>query len=408
MTREELRARGDRELAQQLLKDQTVARAIKQMEDQADRLGARRQLLATSLRLARGMAPEVDKVMDACQERLGMDASLETFVYPDATFNAAAVRPEGGRIFVMVSSSLLDDFETEELAFVVGHELGHHLFDHLSIPVAAVLEGEERLDPGTLLKLFAWKRYAEISCDRAGLVCAGGLEPSLHALFKVASGLRGDKVQVRLEPVLRQLADLQEEARRLSRADEPVRADWFSTHPFSPMRLKAAELFAASELMVEGGTSADVLEAQIQDLMDLMDPGYLQDRSEEAEAMRRLLFAGGVLLAVADGRVSKETLDALEELLGLGSVPTSVNPQAVREDLEIRVARVNELVPPLRRAQVIRDLCVVAQADGLVSDTETEILFDLAAAVEVDRGMVSCSLDSDVFQTAQMPTTGKE
>ena len=403
MRTDQLRARGDRDLAEQLLKDSTVIQAIKRMESQADRLGARHQLLATSLRLAPGMAPEVDEVMDTCRQRLGMDAPLETFVYPDATFNAAAVRPEGGRLFVMVSSSLLDDFETGELAFVVGHELGHHLFDHLSIPMAAVLEGKDRLDPGTLLKLFSWKRYAEISCDRAGLVCAGGLEPCLTALFKVASGLRGDRVQIRLEPVLQQLADLQEEARRLARTDEPVRADWFSTHPFSPMRLKAAELFAGSELMMEGGATADALEAQIQDLMDLMDPGYLQDRSEGAEAMRRLLFAGGVLLSVADGRVSKETLDALEEMLGLGSVPTSVNPQAVREDLQARISRVNELVPPLRRAQVIRDLCVVAQADGLVSGTETEILFELAAAVEVDRGMVSCSLDREGSDPSPLP-----
>jgi len=395
-------------LAEQLLKDRTVVQAIQQMEENADRVGARRQLLATSLRLARGMAPLVDQVMDTCRERLEMDAPLETFVYPDADFNAAAVRPEGGRMFVLVSSALLDNFEPDELAFVVGHELGHHLFGHLSIPVSAVLEAREHLDPGTLLKLFSWKRYAEISSDRAGLVCAGGLEPCLCALFKVASGLRGHRVKVDLEPVLRQLADLQEEARRLARSDEPVRADWFSTHPFSPMRLKAAQLFAASEVMTEGGASVDELEAQIQDLMDLMDPGYLQDRSEEAEAMRRLLFAGGVLLSAADGRVSKETLDALEEMLGLGSVPTSVNPEAIREDLAKRVARVNELVPPLRRAQVIRDLCVVAQADGLVSESETEVLFDLAEAVQVGRGMVSCSLDHDAASPSRVPTPAKE
>jgi hypothetical protein len=390
MPRLDLRAQGDIDLAQKLLSNIDVRRAKERFDKKADKLGARRQLLATALRLTPGMAPVVDGVMEACRDTLGLEPPLETYVYPDAAFNAAAVRPERGRVFVMVSSALLDDFEPGELRFVVGHELGHHLFEHHAIPVGAMVAGEERTDPGTMLKLFAWKRWAEISCDRAGLVCAGGLEPALHALFKVASGLRGSRVKIELEPVLQQLADLREEAQRMERADEPVRADWFSTHPFSPLRLRAAQIFAGSEMMQQGGTPLAEVEAQVQELMEMMDPSYLRARSESAEAMRRLLFAGGVLLAVADGKVSHETLSALEELLGAGSVPLQVNPDAVREDLERRVEAVRELVPPLRRAQVIRDLCIVAQADGVISQPETELLFGLADAVDVDRGVVRC------------------
>ena len=392
---DELRAQGDRDLAEKLLKNIDVRRAREKLEQEADKLGARRQLLATALRLSEGMAPDVDRVMKSCQETLGMDSPLETYVYPDASFNAAAVRPERGRMFVLVSSALLEEFEPGELRFVVGHELGHHLFDHHGIPVGAMLQGEERVDPGTLLRMFAWKRYAEISSDRAGLVCAGDLDSAVHALFKVASGLHGDRIKVQVEPVLKQLDDLREEARRMAGADEPMRADWFSTHPFSPLRLRAAQLFAASERMVEGGTPMSEVEEQVQDLMDLMDPSYLQDRSDEAEVMRRLLFAGGILLAAADGEVSQETLDELEELLGVGSVPSEVNPPAILEVLDRRVKAVREQVPPLRRAQVIRDLCIVAQADGVVTEAETTLLLKIADGVGVDRGTIYCVLPAE-------------
>ena len=57
---------------------------------------------------------------------------LELFVYPHASFNAAAVRPEKGRLMLMVSSALLEGFEADELRFVAGHEVGHYLFDHHS------------------------------------------------------------------------------------------------------------------------------------------------------------------------------------------------------------------------------------------------------------------------------------
>jgi len=393
--KDDLRAQGDRELAQKLLLDRAVQRAREAAEEQAKKVGARRHLLATALRLTEQMAPDITAIMESCRTILGLSSPLETYVYPDASFNAAAVRPERGRLFVMLSSSLLENFEPEELRFVVGHELGHHLFEHHSIPVGQMVNSEERLDPGTMLRLFAWKRYAEISCDRAGVVCAGDLEPAIHALFKVASGLGGARVKVRIDAVLEQLADLREEARRLARKDEPVRADWFSTHPFSPLRLRAAQLFAESEQMTTGGVAMAEVEEQVQDLMNVMDPSYLQERSDTAEAMRRLLFAGGVLLSVADGKVSTETLEALEELLGIGAVPREVRPEVVREDLERRVKAVKELVSPLRRTQVLRDLCVVAQADGVISEAETALLFEIADAVEVDRGVIRCTIPED-------------
>lgn len=50
-----------------------------------------------------------------------------------------------------------------------------------------------------------------------------------------------------------------------------------------------------------------------------------------------------------------------------------------------------KVVPPLRRAQVIRDLCVIARADGEVTGPEARILFEIADAVGVDRSLVTCT-----------------
>jgi Zn-dependent protease with chaperone function len=63
-----------------------------------------------------------------------VDGPLEIFVYPEPRFNAAAVKPEKGRLLLMVSSALLEGFEPDELRFVAGHEVGHYLFDHHAIP----------------------------------------------------------------------------------------------------------------------------------------------------------------------------------------------------------------------------------------------------------------------------------
>jgi hypothetical protein len=337
------------------------------------------------------MAPDVHEIMESCRRTLAIDAPVETYVYPSPVYNAAAVRPERGLLLVIISSSLLEAFEPPELKFVVGHELGHHLFEHHRIPVGALLAGAVPIGGSLALQLFAWQRYAEISCDRAGLVCAGGLEPSAHALFKLASGLRGDRIQIDIEQFLSQVQDLREEALRSASADEPARSDWFATHPFSPLRLRAVELAATSVLLKTDGITRAELENETQELMSLMDPSYLVEQSEAAEAMRRLLLAGAILIASASSNSKTEGLKEIERMLGPGSHPSDIKPEAMRQDLERRIARVNDVVPPLRRAQVVRDLCVIARADQKVDAQELQILEEIAQAVGVDPRLVPCT-----------------
>ncbi len=391
-TRDELQATGERAYVEQILEEPGIQDVIDKYDEQAEKAGARRHLLATSLRLTEQMAPDIHEMVDSCRKTLGIDTALEIYVYPELAYNAAAVRPEGGRLFVMFSAGLLEGFENDELKFVVGHELGHHLFEHHKIPTGALLPWAKQRSPGFVLRLFAWQRYAEISSDRAGMVCTGGLSPAARALFKLASGLRGDRVKIRVDQFLAQVGDLQKEYERLDTADGPVRSDWFTTHPFSPLRLWAIDAFAKSELIKKGGTPRKKLEQEVDTLIRIMDPSYLQEKSEMAEAMRRLLFAGAVLIAAADGELAEEALKALEKLLGPGSVPRNLNAEAIGEDLPRRIERANEVVPPLRRAQVMRDLCVIAGADEKVTENEKAVLFDLSEALSIDKELVSCAL----------------
>ncbi len=393
MSAQDLRAQADRDLAQRILADFAVKQMVERFAKESEKWGARRELLAMALRLSAEIAPDVDAIVTGCGGTLGLDAPVETYVYPGPLFNAAAARPERGRLFVLLSSSLLEAFEPDELRFVVGHELAHHLFEHHHIPVPYLLAAAPRLGPGMVLQLFAWQRYAEISADRAGVVCAGSLDAAARSLFKLASGLKSGRVQVHIEQFLSQVGDLREEVGRLASGDAPVRSDWFATHPFSPLRLRAAQLFADSTLM-QGAMPREELEMRTQDLLTLMDPSYLQERSDAAEAMRRLLFAAGVVLASTHGDLSEPALAALESLLGEGSIPSRPKPDVLRAELPRRSEDVKARVPPLRRAQVIRDLCLIACADRRMDDHERRLLVDIASAVGVDTSLVDATLAS--------------
>lgn len=394
--RMDLRAEGEAELERKLLEDAPLRRSIEDLEKRND-LGARRHLLATSVRVTRAMSPRLEALLDSCRQILGVTGEVETYVYPDPSFNAGCVRPEQGRVFVMLSSALLEAFDDEELRFVVGHELGHHLFAHHRIPVRLLTGEGTQTSAALAMQLFAWSRYAEISADRAGLVCAGGLEPVARALFKVASGLRGGLVQMRSEELLSQIGDMRSEldSQSVAEAAKP-RGDWFATHPFSPLRLHAARHFASSKDFVSTGSlTRPELEAAVAELMSLMEPTYLTDKSEVAELMRRLLLAAGVLVAAASGEIDPKERAALEKFFGAGSCAT-VNVEALRGDLPRRAREVREKVPLLKRQQVVRDLCLIARADGQVDEPERAVLLSTARELEVDAAFVERALRAEV------------
>ncbi len=366
-------------------------------ERHADQLETRRRLLSTAVRLTPALTPELFRTVDSCVEKLRVGTTVELYVQPSPHLNAACFRPEAGRVFLMFSSELLEAFDAEELAFVTGHELGHHVFDHHSIPVGLLLHGKSKVPPRLALQLFAWSRFAEVSADRAGLFCCGDLNAVARALFKLASGLRSGAAHIVMDALLAQVQDI--ESFGDATADAGPRADWFSTHPFSPLRLKTAKLFADSAIMRDGGVERDELERSTDAVMSLMEPGYLKEDTDAAIAMRRLLLAGAMVVAAASGGVSEAEVEAIEEFLGEGKVTRHLSVEALREDLPRRIQAVVDEATKSRRAQVLRDLCVIAKADGPATGDERReleaIARGLGLGVEIVCRTIDCSSELD-------------
>ena len=249
LTAADLRCRNDLSLAETLLKDRSVIRVNEQIakHEEGNPYSIRRRLLATSVRLSERMAPDLHAMARDCIDKLQMDTPLDLYSFASPQFNAMCFKPESGRLHVMFSSSLLEGFSENELKFVVGHELGHHVYRHHDIPIGFLLSGQQQTSPRLALSLFAWSRYAEISADRAGAHCAQDIEAVSSALFKLASGLTGKTIQFSLEDFLAQVDEMQVlDAETASAVNTAPKADWFSTHPFSPLRVKALQLYQRS------------------------------------------------------------------------------------------------------------------------------------------------------------------
>jgi hypothetical protein len=396
---------GDRDMLLSLMDDKQFMHVASEILEDAEPYNARKDLLKSALKLTPKLAPKVYDIINQCRDRLGLRAELELYVCPDVEFNAFCYPPVGGKYIIGVTSALLERFDATELAFVLGHEIGHALFMHHRFPVQFLLaHGEGHLAPVHAMRLYSWKRNAELSADRIGLLCARDFDAAARAFFKLSSGVTDNSLSFQLREYIDQFADL--EAEMAGTEVDPE--DWYSTHPFSPMRLKALDLFNRSETYqklcgkAEGGAeiAEEQLEFQIKKIMSLMEPTYLQDNTMLADLMRNFVFLGGWLVAAANGVIEESEVKALGSLLD----PKEVEPrlatmkdgdaEAVWGQIEEITEKLNILLPVVSKLNVIKDLTVIAGADGSVDDTELEALYRLTASLHIRPEFVDHVLES--------------
>ena len=389
---ENIRCSNDLSLYEKLLSSSQIKRTNEWIERESKKSPAstRRHLLSSSVRLTKNMSPNIHAMAQDCVEKLGVELDLEVYVYSSPQFNAACFKPEGERLYVMFSSSLLEGFTEQELKYVMGHELGHHIYKHHDVPIGYLLKGDQRPSPRMALELFAWSRYAEISADRAGAHCAQDFPAVASALFKLSSGLTSDLIQFDLDDFLAQVDEMQ--TVDAEPGDGSPKGDWFSTHPFSPLRVKALQHFHNSTFLKKTGISKDQLEINVQGLMGLMEPSYLEGKTEVAESMRRLLFAGAIAIADASGGISDKEIEVFDQFFGDHSLSDNLNIEKLKQSIERRAKDVVNVASHSQRAHLIRDLALVAKADKRVSKSERKQLFKIAALLDVANEIVEGAL----------------
>jgi len=399
-----IQARRDRELRSELAADRGVLKALARFEDRASGWGfrQRRALLAEAIRLNRRMAPHVAEALADCRAALGFEQPVEIYLRPDPSYQAFCSRGRAGPLVVGFSSRLLDEFDEGELRFVLGHELGHALYDHFGIPmpITATIEdvGGTLVSRAVQLRLFVWCRAAEVSADRAGLMCCRDPQVAATAFFKLASGLARSSVQTDLEAFAAQIDSLASTPSAMNeRVDDDDTLDCFSTHPYTPVRVRALVAFGRSRAFRsaigtgDDGLTDDEVEQVVERDLSLMEPSYLEERTAESERMRRGLYCAGIAVAAAHGDVSAAEMGALRALLGAREAVAPDDPQRVIEELD---KLLGELASSslARRAQLVQHLTVIAGADGHVAEEEYAVMADIATRLAVPQEIIDQTL----------------
>jgi Zn-dependent protease with chaperone function len=96
--------------------------------------------------------------------------------------------------------------------------------------------------PASLSYVFGrWHRCAEITCDRAGLICGGDLQAALGAEGKLRTGGAALLKGFNPEEYAKQMEQMKGSPVRLLEA--------FRTHPMGPARVESMRLFSECEVL---------------------------------------------------------------------------------------------------------------------------------------------------------------
>lgn len=214
--------------------------------------GERLMALASTIRVGPTQFPEIDELRHECAAVLDIDPVPNVFVEQDPAVNAFAIGMD--EPFIVLSTGLVELMDTDALRFVLGHEMGHVLSGHAVYRTMLLrlinLQLSMSWTPVSALGLRAivaalkeWYRKAELSCDRAGLLCGQDPAAALRAHILTAGGIDPAKVDIRA--FLRQ-AEEYESVGDIRDSLQKLRHVEGMTHPLSVVRAAQLQKWAAT------------------------------------------------------------------------------------------------------------------------------------------------------------------
>ena len=194
-----------------------------------------KSLLSTSVKVTPEIFPKIDKCIQSVFKKLEVKNNFNFFISANhnQTQAACAMMPESDSAEIIITSRMIELLNMPELAYVVGHEISHHYYQHNIYP--SPNQAKSKME---LLKLLHLSRASEISADRAGFLGSGDIENSLKAMLKIASGLGDEHLTFNFSSYLDQLRELKQ-----------IKGDqnqMYSTHPSFLNRMQALVWFSMS------------------------------------------------------------------------------------------------------------------------------------------------------------------
>ena len=282
-------------------------------------------LALNSIKISREITPKIyESLQSACNSlKLDLD-KVRAYVTSSPEIQASCVSFNKNACILTLTSKIINLLNSEEIKFVIGHELGHFLLSH---------NIEEQLDYKSK-ESFLKKRSQEISVDRIGLWACGDINIAIRAIIKSLSGLSEDFIVFDVKSLLKQL-NTDVSRKQIS--------EQFSTHPSFILRLKALLRFSECDAFQKhtknvAGKDLKKIDKNIREEFDIYIDKEL--RENILNLKNNLSFWGHAYAFISDGTFSVESQKLMKKkfdekrVIKLMNMIESLEKELVLETLE--------------------------------------------------------------------------
>ena len=254
-----------------------------------------------SIEVTQELTPALCRTMQTLIKDLSLiPFDIRFFVYASSELQASCLASTPTSAIITISSALIDLLDENEMKFVIGHELGHLIFQHNGGCRGGA--SNHRIS-----------RIQELSCDRIGLLACKSISDAISTQIKCSSGLPKKHLRIDVSYYIDQVTKIDNNA---------PNATVISTHPAWLIRARSLVHFQA--ILPPGSPhglnlqSLDRVNNQILKEIDKYSDYNLKSFAEAAYA--NVLFWLIAIEVVNQGKISRPQQTALIERFGVKKV----------------------------------------------------------------------------------------
>ena len=354
-------------------------------------------ILKRSFHMTKKLSPKINKIFDACKEKIGFNQEVKFYVSNNSSYNAYTIKMKDKPILIEFTSGLLNNFSDEEISFIIGHELGHILYSHYIYQLDRLFFAPHIFDLVSSREKtegYIWAKKAESTADRIGLLCCEKYETAVNAFFKLSTGISSEIFKCDIDSLLEDFENYKNILE--SYCDNN---DVYSLYPFIPLRIKILQLFSESKMYNEfinrshGELTDNELDEKVENLLKLMEPKYLYNKKEQDKIINQFKLFAGYYLMIADGQIKDEEKKALISLVGndyyneLSKEFDRIKSQELWQTKLYLIADKLELFIKINeKHEIIRELAKIVFTDGDFDNKEKSAMDTICSALRIPFG----------------------
>lgn len=336
-----------------------------------------------SLKVNKTLLPDFYNLCQEVKEKLEFVGDIDFYITGTCDVNACAYysNDEKRPHIIEINSGLFKLMNEEELKYIIGHEIGHlingdSIIDRLFFFIYPDEDALEKCPEFLKKRIAFYGRLAELGADFYGYLANENLSACVTAVFKMASELDLEKMNVSIDTLI---------------AENNQRLEYFlkeegitdGTHPVNPIRIRALELFATAKTQTAFNRGMNELVHVLQQLQyDALD-----------NAVADYIAAAGLFISQMDGKRDKNEEDfIIRELAAYSLSPYKdlkrVEKGDVVKTLNTAIKDILEMAPDLR-GELLKYFINMAFADGELDEKEMALIYDFGDKLGFPEGEIA-------------------